>query len=411
MHRRTSSGRSTTAGTLWLTQARPITSLYPVPPSRDGALRAFVCASLAQGLTRPITPMGLAAFGVLGGTAGRLVGLPGPHTSDPVAPPPAFAPVGGRAFVDVTAVLRNPIGRTMATFVLKFMEARTGVVLRELLDDPAFAPVPHGRRRALRRIGPVLVRFRVPLVIAQAVASPAAASRRVARLGARAAAFPPSAPAATGAERLERATAALASALPAFPGSAPAFAAGFLMRGVARRLAGDDLDDVTMDAVLRSLPHNVTTEMDLQLWALAQRVRSDPDSADVLGVGERTAALAARFHAGTLPTVLQDGLAEFLRRYGHRAVAEIDLGMPRWREQPEHVLGALANYQRLDEIPPPHPMSGSPRVSRSRSVPSRTSSPGSGVVPGGGRGQSGSPSDACASWSGCARHPRTTSSG
>ncbi|MGZ8749395.1 MAG: PEP/pyruvate-binding domain-containing protein [Pseudonocardia sp.] len=336
------------AGALWLTQARPITSLYPVPPSRDGALRVFVCASLAQGLTRPITPMGLAAFGVFGGTAGRLVGLPGPHTADPVAPPPAFAPVGGRAFVDVTAVLRNPIGRTIATFVLKFMEARTGVVLRELLDDPAFAPVPHGRRRALRRIGPVLVRFRVPLVIAQAVASPAAASRRVARLGSRAAAFPPSAPGATGAERLERATAALASALPAFPGSAPAFAAGFLMRGVARRLAGDDLDDVTMDAVLRSLPNNVTTEMDLQLWALAQRVRSDPDSADALGVGEGT-ALAARFHAGTLPTVLQDGLAEFLRRYGHRAVAEIDLGMPRWREQPEHVLGALANYQRLDD--------------------------------------------------------------
>jgi len=60
-------------------------------------------------------------------------------------------------------------------------------------------------------------------------------------------------------------------------------------------------------------------------------------------------ALAVRFHAGTLPTVLQEGLAAFLRRYGHRAVAEIDLGMPRWREQPEHVLGALANYLRLDD--------------------------------------------------------------
>ena len=120
------------------------------------------------------------------------------------------------------------------------------------------------------------------------------------------------------------------------------------MRGVARRLAGDDLDDVTMDAVLRSLPHNVTTEMDLQLWALAQRVRSDPDSAAALGAGRprRARRPVPRRHPAD---VLQDGLAEFLRRYGHRAVAEIDLGMPRWREQPEHMLGALANYQRMDD--------------------------------------------------------------
>ena len=335
------------AGTIWLTQARPITSLFPVPPSRDGALRAFVCASLAQGLTRPITPMGLAAFGVIGGTLARLFDLPGPHTTDLVAPPPAFAAVGGRAFVDVTAVLRNPLGRAVATRVLGIMEARTGVVLRDLFADPAFAPVPGARRQALRRIVPVLVRLRVPLIVAQAIASPTAARRRVTRIGARAAAVPASPPGATPAERVDRATEALATAVEVFPRSAPAFAAGFLMRAVARRLAGTDLDDVTMDAVLRALPHNVTTEMDLQLWALAQPVRADPASAAVLDADVDLGALAARYHAGDLPAVLQDGLAAFLRRYGHRAVAEIDLGMPRWSDQPEHVLGALANYLRL----------------------------------------------------------------
>ena len=337
------------AGAIWLTQARPITSLYPVPVSRDGALRAFVCVSLAQGLTRPITPMGLSAFGVIGGTAARLFGLPGPHTTDPVAPPPAFAAVGGRAFVDITAGLRSPVGRAAATRILGIMEARTGVVLRDLFADPAFAPVPRARWRAARRVVPVLVRFRVPLVMLQAVASPTAARNRVAALGARAASVPASPPDATSTERVDRATQALTTALPVFPRSAPAFAGGFLMRAIARRLAGDDLDDVTMDAVLRSLPHNVTTEMDLQLWALAQQVRADPASAAALRDTADLAALAARFRAGTLPTVLQNGLAGFLRRYGHRAVAEIDVGMPRWSEQPEHVLGALANYLRLDD--------------------------------------------------------------
>ena len=249
-------------GTIWLTQARPITSLYPVPPSRDGALRAFVCASLAQGLTRPITPMGLAAFGVIGAGAAQVFGFPGPSTSDPVAPPPAFASVGGRAFIDVTALIRNTVGRAAAIRVLGIMEARTGVVLRGLIAAPAFAPVKRSRRRALRRIVPALVRFRVPLVVLQAVVSPTAARHRTTHLGALAAAVPASPVGATGLERLDRATVVLATAITVFPRSAPAFAAGFLMRAVARRLAGTDLDDVTMDAVLRSLPHNVTTEMD-----------------------------------------------------------------------------------------------------------------------------------------------------
>jgi rifampicin phosphotransferase len=49
-----------------------------------------------------------------------------------------------------------------------------------------------------------------------------------------------------------------------------------------------------------------------------------------------------------LPPTLQDGLAGFLRAYGHRGVAEIDLGLPRWSEQPEHLLGILSNYLAAD---------------------------------------------------------------
>ena len=99
--------------------------------------------------------------------------------------------------------------------------------------------------------------------------------------------------------------------------------------------------------MLRGLPHNVTTEMDLELWRAGRpgaratrrrpRCRSPPDE------------LADRYRAGTLPPALQHGLAAFLDRYGHRAVAEIDLGMPRWSDDPAHMLGVLANYLRLDD--------------------------------------------------------------
>jgi pyruvate,water dikinase len=59
--------------------------------------------------------------------------------------------------------------------------------------------------------------------------------------------------------------------------------------------------------------------------------------------------LAQDYRSGVLPPALQTGLASFLRVYGHRGIAEIDLGLPRWSEDPTHVLNVLANYLRLDD--------------------------------------------------------------
>ncbi|MCX6464793.1 MAG: PEP-utilizing enzyme, partial [Pseudonocardiales bacterium] len=49
-----------------------------------------------------------------------------------------------------------------------------------------------------------------------------------------------------------------------------------------------------------------------------------------------------------LPPVLAREVVAFLARHGHRAVAEIDVGVPRWSDDPAPVLGVLANYLRLD---------------------------------------------------------------
>src|SRR5205085_9970347 len=95
--------------------------------------------------------------------------------------------------------------------------------------------------------------------------------------------------------------------------------------------------------VLRSLPFNPTTEMDLALWKLARRVRGDKAVAAVLR-DMSPAQLARQYREGALPAALQHELAGFLRVYGHRAVAEIDLGLARWSEDPSHILGAISNY-------------------------------------------------------------------
>ena len=60
-------------GRLWLTQSRPITTLYPLPPNvptDPGELRVYFSVNVAQGVYRPFTPIGIATFRLIGASAG-----------------------------------------------------------------------------------------------------------------------------------------------------------------------------------------------------------------------------------------------------------------------------------------------------------------------------------------------------
>jgi pyruvate,water dikinase len=131
-------------------------------------------------------------------------------------------------------------------------------------------------------------------------------------------------------------------ALPLLPRLVPAPAAGFLMLAVARKVLGRTAQPGELQTVLRGLPHNVTTEMDLALWSLAQRIRAHEASLEAFA--EPAEIVAERYRSGALPRVAQNGLSDFLGEHGHRAVAEIDLGLPRWSEDPAHLVGVLTSY-------------------------------------------------------------------
>ena len=334
-----------TSGAFLLTQARPITTLYPVPSATRPGRRAYMNFSLAQGLTRPITPLGIAAFRIVAATASREVFR---FPADDEIGPTAFATAGGRTFIDVTEALRNKVGRRLLPKVFGVMEARSGVVIQRLLDDPAFAPRTGSERAFVRKVARVLVHYRIPPQMALALASPRAARRRIDRIGAGVYGREPLPDGATPVARIDHAAAVLRDCFPMLPTVVPSAGAGLAMLGLARVLAGPAIDTPTVHELLRSLPHNGTTEMDLELWALAVRLREDPESARALAEAP-PAELATRWADGLLPRVAQEGLTAFLTAHGHRAVAEIDLGMPRWWDDPTYVLGVIANYLRLTD--------------------------------------------------------------
>ncbi len=343
------------AGKLWLVQSRPITTLYPLPdnaPYTDDVLRAYFCLNVFQGVYRPLTPMGIAVFRLFGSAIAGAFRL---APSDPLRGPSILAEAGGRLFLDVTSALRTAIGRKFLLAAAQIGEAPSAALFQQLMTDPRLSLIPTPRWRLIRAIGSLLEKTRAPIYIMQAVLWPSTAQKRMAQVRAWLQSLDDGAAddsvlsRADLADRLtvleQRLPGRVTSVFQIIPvmmisGLGSYALSGWLLEGLATT------DE--MRIVLRGLPHNPTTEMDLELWALAKRVQADVVAAQEVRETppER---LAQQYREGTLPPTLQLGLGEFLHAYGHRGVAEIDLGLPRWSEDPTHILGVLANYLQLND--------------------------------------------------------------
>jgi phosphohistidine swiveling domain-containing protein len=336
-------------GRIWLLQARPITTLFPLPagaPATDDDLRVYFSGSVAQGVYRPLTPMGLQAFRLI---ASAVVTLAGRPPRDPDAGPAFFTEPGGRLFFDITSALRSTFGRRVLDLAMRNMEARTAPILRHLTADPRLSAVHTPARSILRAVLPVLIRGRTPPRIVQALVRPEVARARARRVAVEFRTAGGVSQSASAAERLDAVERVLLGGpLGILRGVPPAFGTGLIASALAGKLLGNLATDNERRVVLRALPHNPTTEMDLALWALARQVRGDPVAAKTVRATP-PGRLAHEYRSGTLPPTLQAGLTGFLDAYGHRGVAEIDLGLPRWSEDPTYILGVLANYLRLDD--------------------------------------------------------------
>jgi len=342
-----------------IVQSRPITTLYPLPsglPDPDVDLRVFFSGNVFQGYFEPVTPIGMEPFVSLAGTITRAVsrtssdgkvamdGNDRPASADSGL----VREAGMRVYLDVTPILRDPIGREAIERATALGEARSSVVLRQLASDPRLARTSRSRAASAFRILRLLVRSGVPMTVLRTLRAPDRMRRRMlAEVDAGSQLVVP--PRATSAERVDLFERWLSVAPPRMaPRVFPLALAGALSYVAVGRLLGERAKPEELQTLTRGLPHNPTTEMDLALWSLATDVRSDPASRAALET-RLPADLADSYRSGELPSQLQQDLAAFLDRYGFRAIGEIDLGVPRWREDPTHILGAVANYVRLDD--------------------------------------------------------------
>ncbi|MBU2664301.1 pyruvate, water dikinase [Actinoplanes bogorensis] len=276
-------------GELWILQSRPITTLFPAPPVTGGPPRVYLEFGHVQGMLQPVTPRGMDTLKEL--VRDMLV---------PLGLRVEIIDVGGRMYGDMTDLVRDPVARRRLIPLLAVdFGPRAQAVMRHVLDDPRFAPGPRRKRPrgALPPIG------RAVRGVAGALLRPEQARRRLDR-------------------EIDRIRVAAEKPADETPDAILwPIVAGMMAAALPAKLLGDVARPGEIHTVLGGMPHNVTIEMDLALWELAGGA-DDPADVD---------------------------LTEFLRAYGHRAAAEVDLGVPRWSEDPAPVRAALAAMVRVTD--------------------------------------------------------------
>jgi pyruvate,water dikinase len=335
---------------LYILQSRPITSLFPIPegPDTDHA-QVYFSFGAVQGLLAPMTPLGQDAIRLIFAGGSSLLGFDRTYKTQGV-----LYLAGERLWGNFTAVIHHPIGARLAPKVFPGIEPGSINALHTILNDPDIgAGSGQIRIGTFRRIGKFMVRlFRKIFYFARDPEVKAAEIRE--DYEAEVKNFKEKYAASDGEQiSLEKGIEMYRQIYQSFiyviPNVATGAAAGLLPLLILNRLSNHltGSNQLALETT-RGLPNNVTTEMDLALWETAKKIRSDSESL-VTMASSPAQDLADAYLKGDLPETAQEAITAFMNDYGFRGLGEIDIGRPRWRENPTQIMQTLQSYLKITD--------------------------------------------------------------
>ena len=349
-------------GEFYLLQARPITTYLPLPgeiqtpPGRRRRLYLDGTLSI-QGIQQPLSVMGCDFLSVLlSAFSRRITG----HTRllDPKEGIACIA--GNRLYVGLSNIFHLVTPRSMANFI-SAMDSLVGAILRDV-DAANYRTEPR----------PAYLRFLRTRILAHAAVIPFKALSAL---------LAPQHTARSYHKKVERTLRRLEHGEGAPEGAkayaqwlsgefvklmvgtligplAAAMAARSRLKSLFAAAAAKD-PKIAEDLVHvdQALPHNITIEMGLGLYAVAEALKP----LKIGGVAE----LAKRFDSGDLPPEVQKAWSDFMKRFGFRGPKELDIAAPRYQNEPELI------YKQLWPLVAIGKASDNPRSIHKRSVERR----------------------------------------
>ena len=321
---------------LYITQSRPITSLYPLaePAPNDDALHVYFSMSHLQVMTDampPLAPSILRTAIPIGHGEGQLESK-------------YIQSAGGRFYADMSPMLRHPVGRRLLVRGLGNMDQLAVNAMAELATRPDF--LARGECFNPLSLLPVARPYFFKMVRmlfgGQPEGMPEATTLFIDEH------------IATVREKLDEASDARAklnlviAELQQFVKPIltwlPYMGAGIIAAALLGKVVGKRGDADDLAALGRGLAGNVATDMNLAVGDLADAARASETLMAYLSQTDidAQARLAGAAHLPGGNTFLQ-AWQDFIRKYGARGPSEIDISRPRWSEDPSSLLQMVVN--------------------------------------------------------------------
>ena len=326
----------------YITQSRPITSLYPLPEPKpdDDALHIYFSMSHFQVMTDPMPTLSLSFLKVL-----LPFGRPNGELENQF-----MVTAAGRFYADLSAPLRHPIGRRMLLRGLGNADELAVKSIQGLLQrpnfqskGPRFNPLslagvirPHALQmlKVIRKGEPEGVADKVLGIIDEHVEKTKAKLATTNSMK----------------EELALSVVEIRATFPVIIAWVSDVIAGFVANGLFSLIMGKRGDPDDRIAIGRGLQGNVVTDMNLAVGDLADAARQSDEVAAYLSQN----AIDAKERLKDVSKIsggdaFLDTWNKFIETYGARGPAEIDMRRNRWAEDPSSLLQMVVSTMNQSE--------------------------------------------------------------
>ncbi|CAF1430183.1 unnamed protein product [Adineta ricciae] len=338
-------------GNLYILQARPITTLFPIPKRASGqsGLRCMVSFGTIQGFLEPMTPLGESTIRTLMGSFLRTAGIQQNASSeDDMSSDPLrhiiLKSAANRLWIDISGMFTSPLKRI---FGVSMVDTGMNQIVQYIKSSKTFTPPS---LFSAVKFYFFLMLFVVPVIIKsirnfifprygkQLYRRKLDKYHQFVDQG-----FDP--------QRNQNFTDCvnhfqnIFSMLPSFIAQygVSCILPAIVSLRLLQRLAKDSVDAL---ALTRAVESNPTTEMNLTLWKLTVSIKNNASARELFG-NESTDRLVNLYQERSFESMIQFELEEFFRMYGCRGIGEIDLGRKRWCEEPQIIFEQIKNYLKI----------------------------------------------------------------